>query len=268
MTTTALNWGETKGEAVSSNVEYMKFNDGENRIRIVGNILRRYVYWVPGANGKSAPFENLEFSREEERFINTGLNPVKELGLFERNFKSGEIVYQDNKKTGQKEPKPLGSKKAYMVPVINRATGKLEYMELKKGIFDGINEAMAKLNDPKQIKRFAKEDYRVPNPMFVDVIFTKSGKGLDTEYKVDVIEMLELVQDEDAFEAMMALHEADNSILKDLRPIEEVFPRATYAEQKAALVKWMNGTSEKENEEGEAGGTNGSEQEAMNELED
>lgn len=266
--TQALNWGETKGEAKSSNVSYMKFNAGENRIRIVGNILRRYVYWVPGSNGKSAPFENLEFNRDTERFENTGLNPVKELGLFERNFKSGDIVMQKNKKTGEEEPKPLASKKAYLVPVINRESNELEYMELKKGIFDGINEVMGKLNDAKQIKRFADPDYRVPNPMFVDVIFTKSGKGLDTEYKVDIIETLELVQDEDAFAAMQKLHADDQKIIDDLDPIEETFPRQTYAEQKEALQKWMNGTDEKENEDGEKGQPNESEKEAMNELED
>lgn len=263
--TTALNWGETKGEAKSNNVDYMKSNAGENRIRVVGNILRRYVYWVPGAKGNSAPFENLEFNRDTEKFENTGLNPVKELGLFARNFKSGEIEMQKNKRTGEDEPKPLGSKKAYLVPVINRATNSLEYMELKKGIFDGINEVMGKLNDPKQIKRFANPEYRVPNPMFVDIIFTKTGKGLDTEYKVDIIETLDLVQDEDAFGAMLDLHEADESVIADLDPIEETFPRKTYAEQKADLQKWINGTDEKENEEGKQE-PNGSEAEAMNEL--
>ncbi|ASV43451.1 hypothetical protein [Vibrio phage JSF12] len=267
MSNTALNWGETKGEAVSSKVTYMKANEGVNRVRIVGNILRRYVYWVPGAKGTSAPFENLEFNRDTERFENTGLNPVKELGLYERHYKTGEIVMQEDKKTGEKSPKPLGSKKAYLVPVINRATNAVEYMELKQGIFKGVNEAMAKLNDPKQIKRFADENYRVPNPMYIDIIFSKTGKGLDTEYTVDVIEMLELVQDEDAFNEMKRLHEADEALLADLDPIEVVFPRPTYAEQKEALKKWMTGEADKEAGEASGAAPSDSEQEAMDELE-
>lgn len=263
--TQALNWGDTKGEADSGKVNYMTFNDGTNRIRIVGDILRRYVYWVKGAQGKSAPFENTDFNRDTERFESGGPNAVKELGLFETNFKTGAVVMV--KKDGEEVPKPLGSKKSYLVPVINRATNQIEYMELKKGIFDGINEVMGKLNDPKQIRRFADPEYRVPNPMYIDVVFTKSGKGLDTEYKVDIIDTLDMVQDDDCFTEMKELHEKDAALLKDLKPTEEVFPRTTYAEQKENLAKWINGTDEKKNEEGKAE-PNKSEEEAMNELDD
>lgn len=262
----ALNWGSTKGEAKSNNVTYMKFNAGENRVRVVGNILRRYVYWVPNHDGsKSAPFENLDFSRENERFENNNPNPVKELGLFERNFKTGQVVMQKNRKTGEEEPKPLSSKKAYLTPVINRATGELEYMELKKGIFDGIQDIMSKVNTAKTRRSFVDQDYVVNSPMDLDIIFTKTGKGLDTEYKVDLLETLGLLQDEDEFEKMKELHEKDQSIVDELDPIEETFKRQTYDEQKEALRKWRTAPEQEPKDEEDM---SDSEQEAMDELDD
>lgn len=259
MTEQALNWGETNGEAISNKVTYMKFNEGTNTIRIVGNILRRYIYWLENVKGAKLPFENLDFSRETEKFMNTGLNPVKELGLQSRDYYGNLEFNKDG------SPKPLGSKKAYLVPVINRASNAVEYMELKKGIFDGINEVMAKLNDPKQIKKFVDTDYRVKNPMFVDIIFTKSGKGKDTEYKVDLLDVMELVQDDDEFEAMMKQHQADEALLKDLRPIDEVFPRQSYSEQKEALEAFMNPSTDDADEEQDPK-ANEAANEAMNEL--
>lgn len=264
MSSQALNWGTTKGEAQTNNVTYMKFNAGENRIRVIGDILRRYVYWVPNHDGsKSAPFENLEFNRDTERFENTGLNPVKELGLYELNFKTGQVVYQKDRNTGEEVPKPLGSKKAYLTPVVNRATGEVEYMELKKGIFDGINEVMGKVNDKKVRRFFVDQDYQVNTPMDIDIIFTKTGKGLDTEYKVDLMATLGLLQDEDEFENLKELHDSDEKLIEDTDPIEETFKRQTYDEQKQGLAKWRTAPDEKPEEK-----PSESAEEAMNELDD
>lgn len=234
----ASNWGETKGEAQSNRVNYMKVNKGRNQIRIVGNILRRYIYWVTNKEAKKQPFENLDFKRETESFESTGLNPVKELNMQSRTF-HGELEFDKDGK-----PKPLGSKKAYMVPVINRATNQVEYMELKKGVFDGVTEVMAKLNDPRFLKRFVDPEYRVRNPSFIDIVFTKTGTGLNTEYKVDIMETMDFVTDEDMFEVLKGRHEQDASLLEDLKDIEEVFPRETYSEQKERLAKFLKGSSE------------------------
>ena len=267
--TTAMqsNWGQTNGESRSNKVNYTKFNAGRNHIRIVGDILRRYVYWLENPQGKRLSFENLDFNRDTESFENNGLNPVKELGLQSRDF-NGKLEFDKDGK-----PKPIGSKKSYLVPIINRATNQLEYMELKKGIFDGINEIMAKVNDPRTMRKFVDADYRVPNPTYIDVIFHKTGKGLDTEYKVDIIDTLDMVQDSEMFEVMQGAHQQDVALLRDAKPVNEVFPRQTYAEQKAALAKFMAGDSDK--------GTDGQEpdapastdfknydNEAMNELDD
>jgi hypothetical protein len=230
----AMNWGDTNGEAVSNKIAYMKFNKGVNKIRIVGNIVRRYIYWLENSAGAKFPFENLDFNRETERFENHGKNPVKELKLQSHDF-YGKPEFDKNG-----EPKPLGSKKAYVVPVINRATGKIEYMELKKGIFDGVNEVMKKINEQRTKNRYVDPDYQVRSPSAIDVTFNVTGEKIDTEYKVDLIETMDNVTDPDMFAEMVKQHEADKELLKDLQPVEKTFPRATYDEQKAAIHKFLN----------------------------
>lgn len=263
-TNTAMNWGTTNGEAVANDVTYMKLAKGRNQVRVVGNILRRYVYWLENEKGNKAPFENLDFNRETEKFENTGLNPVKELGLQARDFQGNLLFNTDG------QPKPMGSKKAYMCQVINRATNQVEYMELKKGVFDGIKEVMVKLNDPKQIRRFADESYRVPNPMFIDIIFNRTGEKLNTEYKVDILEVMDMVQDEETFQNMLTDHENDKALLNELKPIEEVFPRSTYSDQKTTIDKFLSGSNDKakggEDANADSSKPSDSEQEAMNEL--
>lgn len=268
---TAMNWGDTKGEAQSNKVTFMKMAAGENKIRIVGNIVRKYDYWVKNSEGNSLPFENLAFNRETESFVQGAADPVRELGLQHTDWK-GKPVFDDNG-----EPVPMKCKKAYVCPVINRATNQIEYMELKKGVFDGINEVMQKVNDPKFIKRFADDEYRVPNPMFIDVTFTKSGQGLDTEYKVDVMEVMDQLMDDDSFNAMLARHKADDALIKDMKSPEEVFPVKTAQEQRDALARHLNPESKDEKsksagegEQSQSGSwdVNPQAQEAMNELDD
>lgn len=267
MTEQAMNWGDTKGEATSNRVTYMKVSKGRNQIRIVGNILRRYIYWVQNSEGAKLPFENLDFNRDTEMFTNGGLNPIKEAGLQSTTFK-GDLEF--DKETGQ--PKPIGSKKAYLVPVVNRATNAIEYMELKKGIFDGVNEVMAKLNDPRNKKKYADESYAVRNPMAIDIVFTKTGEGLNTEYKVDLIDTMDFVLDEDMFEVLKGAHEQDKALLADLKPTEEVFPRKTYQEQKDDLAKHLAGKKDSKGKAKPAEPKDGEfasyDEEAVNDLED
>lgn len=64
----ALKFNQSKGSAQKNSIESVKYVDGENRIRIVGDILPRYVYWLKGENNKNVPVECLAFNRDEERF--------------------------------------------------------------------------------------------------------------------------------------------------------------------------------------------------------
>lgn len=61
----------------SDKVERYTMKDGDNSVRIFGDILPRYIYWVK-LNGKSIPFECLEFNRETQRFDTGERDYVKE----------------------------------------------------------------------------------------------------------------------------------------------------------------------------------------------
>lgn len=73
-----LNFGNVKGSAKADKVDSYKIVDGDNSVRLFGNILPRYVYWVKGENGRSLPFECLEFNRETEKFDRAEKDFVKE----------------------------------------------------------------------------------------------------------------------------------------------------------------------------------------------
>ena len=66
----ALKFNESKGEAVKSKIDSYQYVEGDNKVRMVGDICARYVYWLKGENGKNLPFECLSFDREKEVFNN------------------------------------------------------------------------------------------------------------------------------------------------------------------------------------------------------
>lgn len=65
----AVDLGKTKGKAQKGAATY-EYKIGENRVRLVGGVLPRYVYWVNSQNGRSIPIECLAFDRDKERFTN------------------------------------------------------------------------------------------------------------------------------------------------------------------------------------------------------
>jgi hypothetical protein len=74
----ALSFNQVKGEASKEKVPSYKMRDGENRIRIYGGVLARYIYWVPNKDGLKSPVECLSFNRETEKFDNAEKDWVKE----------------------------------------------------------------------------------------------------------------------------------------------------------------------------------------------
>lgn len=74
----ALSFNEVKGTASKDKTPSYKMRDAENRIRLFGGILARYIYWVPGADGVKTPVECLAFNRETEKFDNVEKDWVKE----------------------------------------------------------------------------------------------------------------------------------------------------------------------------------------------
>ncbi|NDD82987.1 hypothetical protein EBZ38_01710 [bacterium] len=74
----ALSFNQVKGEASKEKTPSYKMRDGENRIRLFGGVLARYIYWVPNREGQKTPVECLSFNRETEKFNNGEKDWVKE----------------------------------------------------------------------------------------------------------------------------------------------------------------------------------------------
>lgn len=120
----AISFKNTKGKAQKSSVESFTYKDGENRVRIIGGVLPRYVYWVKGTNNKDIPVECLAFSREKEKFDNLEKDNVPEF-------------YPE-----------LKCSWSYAVNCIDPADGKVKVLNLKKKLFEQIMSAAEDLGDP------------------------------------------------------------------------------------------------------------------------
>lgn len=94
----------------------IKLDKDTTKVRVIGNVLPRYVRWVTTNEGKKHPLECLSFDRNTEEFTNAR-DPFKEIS---------EDIYNE---------KPQFS---YVVNVIDRADGKLKLMDLKTTVFKQI----------------------------------------------------------------------------------------------------------------------------------
>lgn len=111
----ALKFGDSAGGAQKNRADAFEPKVGENRVRMFGNLVARYVYWIKGENNKNLPFECLEFDRETEKFGGTGEKDwVKE--------------YHPDLKCGW----------AYAILVLDPADGKVKIWNLKKKLTEQI----------------------------------------------------------------------------------------------------------------------------------
>ena len=97
----------------SRDIERVKIDGPETRVRFVGPVMPRYVYWVVTNEGKRYPLECLSFDRETEQF-NNGRDPFKEIP---------DYIYSD---------KPQF---AYICNVIDRKDGAVKLLDLKTTIY-------------------------------------------------------------------------------------------------------------------------------------
>lgn len=152
-----LAFGQTKGSAQKDRAESYDYKEGENKIRLVGDILARYVYWIKGENNKPIPMECLAFNRETETFDNAEKDYVKE-------------YFPD-----------LKCSWAYaMQSIINPGTDnpEIRILNLKKKLFRQIIDAVEDLGDPTD-----------PETGW-DVVFKKQKTGalpINVEYSLQVL---------------------------------------------------------------------------------
>lgn len=120
----AISFKNTKGKAVKNSVESFEYKDGDNVVRLVGDVLPRYVYWLKGTNGKDIPVECLSFDRDQEKFTNAEKDHVRD-------------YFPD-----------LKCSWAYSVKCIDPKDGKVKALNLKKKLFQDIVNTAADLGDP------------------------------------------------------------------------------------------------------------------------
>ena len=126
----ALAFNKQTGAAQKSSLNAVKFVNGTNTVRIVGDILARYVYWVKGENDKNIPMECLGFNRDEERFDNKTKDWVK--------------AYYPDMKCGW----------SYATQAVVKEGGeyKVKVVNLKKKLWEQIVTAAEDLGDPTDPK--------------------------------------------------------------------------------------------------------------------
>ena len=118
----AIKFNQAKGEAQKNKIDSYQYVEGDNKVRMVGDMLPRYVYWLKGENGKNLPFECLSFDRDAEAFTNVEKDWVRE--------------YHPELKCGW----------AYAIQCIH--DGKVKVLNLKKKLLEQIMVAAEDLGDP------------------------------------------------------------------------------------------------------------------------
>jgi hypothetical protein len=110
------DWTQLKkpqAQGNSNDIQRIKLDGAETRVRFVGPVLPRYVYWVVTNEGKKYPLECLSFDRETEQFT-SARDPLKELP---------EYIYAE---------KPQF---AYVCNVIDRKDAAVKLLDLKTTIY-------------------------------------------------------------------------------------------------------------------------------------
>jgi hypothetical protein len=120
----AIKFGQLEGKAKKSTINQFTYRDGDNVVRMVGDILPRYVYWVKGENNKNIPMECLSFDRDSETFNNIEKDWVR--------------TFYPDMKCGW----------AYAIQCIDPGDGQVKVLNLKKKLLEQIMLAAEDLGDP------------------------------------------------------------------------------------------------------------------------
>ena len=119
----AIKFNQSKGSAQKEKVESYVYTGKENHhVRLVGDLLPRYLYWVKGENNKNLPLECLAFDRNTETFNNKEVDHVPS-------------YYPDQKCAW-----------SYAIQCIH--DGKVKVLNLKKKLLEQIMVAAEDLGDP------------------------------------------------------------------------------------------------------------------------
>jgi len=120
----AIKFNQAQGSAKKEKIDQYTYKEGDNKFRLVGDILPRYVYWIKGENGKNIPMECLAYDRNTETFNNMEKDYVRD---FFPDLKCGW---------------------AYAIQAIDPADGNVKVVNLKKKLMEQIMVAAEDLGDP------------------------------------------------------------------------------------------------------------------------
>ena len=120
----AIKFNQAQGSAIKNKIDQYVYKNGDNVLRMVGELLPRYVYWIKGENGKNIPMECLSFDRATETFNNKEKDYVRD---FFPEIKCGW---------------------AYAMQCIDPSDGKVKVLNLKKKLMEQIMVAAEDLGDP------------------------------------------------------------------------------------------------------------------------
>ena len=123
----AIKFNQAQGAAKKEKIDQYTYKNGDNVLRIVGDLLPRYVYWIKGENNKNIPMECLAFDRDTETFNNKEKDHVRD---FFPDLKCGW---------------------AYAAQCIDPADGKVKVLNLKKKLMEQIMVAADDLGDPTDL---------------------------------------------------------------------------------------------------------------------
>jgi hypothetical protein len=117
-------WDQAKGKQSNSNqqkreIERISLGLGDTKIRLTGDVMPRYCYWVVTKDGKKMPVECLQFNRETESFDASIRDPFKDID---------PDVYSE---------KPQF---AYVCNVIDRKDNRVKLFDLRSTIYAQIVE--------------------------------------------------------------------------------------------------------------------------------
>ena len=210
------NFLASKGEAQLNNLNYAKFGMGTTQIRLVGDLLPGYAYWLKNSLNKDRKFDNLAFNPATERWDSGQPDVVKEFGFTERNEK-GETV-------------PMKSKRNYQIQILNRASGKLEVMSLSKSMFDSIVAYC--------------RDTGVTDVGSLELFIDKTGdqaRWNSIRYNLNQVKTMQFNSQPAKVEEARA---KDGELLKDMKDIKELFPRPTPEELRAQIQAFLESKPE------------------------
>ncbi len=221
------NFMDTQGSAAASRLDKYEFKNGENRFRLVGDVLRRYVYWVRTPANNPVLFECLSFNREQEKFLNKEVDHVPTYYPYKLDDKGNPV--EDTKKPGQYMR--MTPAWGYIVNVIDRSDGKLKTMYLKKTFFEEIKKLAMKKN-PQTQQIFGDPTNPVTG---YDQVIHKEKTGplpINVKYSVDSFAPMSYA---------IPLTEAEIAAIEAAPTVHDIAPRQTPEEQLEILISIQNG---------------------------